>query len=402
MKDEELLRLAEVYGTPLYIYDGAKLRSNAELMLESHKNCNARFHFFEPANRNHMVLRFIQKLGFNVTVVRPAGVYRALRLGFHPDQIEFSGFGLSDSEFDYIQRQNILLNIGSLPELDRFSLLHPETAVGVRIDVKGSNKDKRGIPREELLEFVSKRRVNVSGLHTYIGTNIFDNTQHIKSARLLADTLVELAERGVDNISFINVGGGFGYDYASRKAFDWKAHGEGIAEIATSLHERLGRTLVFKLEVGRALIADSACLVLKILHAFEKWGRNFVVVDSNVSHLPRPVRYGFHKDFHPFMTQGYHHIDLVKPGVISLAEKSQIEVAVVGNSHYSKDWLGFMYLPYFEPEKLCNRYVVIRDAGAYVESMSDTWADEPRPLSIFYQDNEEQVSSERETYADLF
>lgn len=402
MKDENLVKLAEAYGTPLYIYDGAKLRSNAEMMFAAHKNCRAQFHFFEPANRNHTVLRFIRDLGFNITVVRPAGVYRALKLGFRPEQIEMSGFGLSDTEFDYVRGHNVLLNIGSLPELDRFSSLYPETAVGIRIDVAGGDKDKRGIPREKLLEFLSRRRVRVAGLHTYIGTNISDNAKHLDAARQLADTLVALAERGIGDISFINVGGGFGYDYVRRSAFDWKAHGDGIAELANVLREKVGRELLFKLEVGRALIADSACLVLKILHAFEKAGRSFVVVDSNISHLPRPVRYGFHKDFHPFMSDGVHRIELADGGSAAAVQGVEVEVAVVGNSHYSKDWLGFMKVPYFKPDELRKRYLVVRDVGAYVESMADTWVDEPRPLPIFYHDSEAQICTERETYADLF
>ncbi|SRR5581483_8273142 len=96
-----------------------------------------------------------------------------------------------------------------------------------------------------------------------------------------------------------------------------------------------------------------------------------------------------------FWMREYHQIELLG------APDGHIETAVVGNSHYSKDWFGFARLPHFEAEQLVGAYMIIYDVGAYGESMSDPWADIPRPAAVMVEGESHWLVTERETLQEL-
>ena len=102
------------------------------------------------------------------------------------------------------------------------------------------------------------------------------------------------------------------------------------------------------------------------------------------------------------MTDGVHQFALVQPGKNAKVCEEGVEVAVVGNSHYSKDWLGFMKVPEFNQEKLKASNVIILDAGGYGEAMSDPWPDSPRPASVLIEDRKAELICRRESLDDLF
>ena len=78
-----------------------------------------------------------------------------------------------------------------------------------------------------------------------------------------------------------------------------------------------------------------------------------------------------------------------------------VEAAVVGNSHYSRDWFGYTVVPSGDPNRLVGQGLVVLDAGAYSEAMSDRWADEPRPPVVVLDGDEARLVTERERLTDL-
>jgi len=73
-------------------------------------------------------------------------------------------------------------------------------------------------------------------------------------------------------------------------------------------------------------------------------------VNANVSHFPRPVRYGLAAI--GGATGGEHRAFVV--GEPQSVERG-LRVAVVGNSHYSRDQLGWVQVDRFEPAALLGR-----------------------------------------------
>jgi hypothetical protein len=102
----------------------------------------------------------------------------------------------------------------------------------------------------------------------------------------------------------------------------------------------------------------------------------------------------------PYSDEGRHKLVLVEAGT-SAAAAGAVEAAVVGNSHYSRDWFGYTAVPAGDPQQLVGRGLVVLDAGAYCEAMSDRWADEPRPPVVVLDGGEARLVTERERLADL-
>jgi diaminopimelate decarboxylase len=394
----QLVELGRGHGTPLYVYDLERLERNARRTAEAVGAAGTRIHFFEFANRNPEILGRVREIGFGLTVARPAGIVRALRAGFPPEDVELSGFGLSDDDLRAAADAGVAVNLGSISELARAAAVLPEARIGLRVDLAASTLDKRGVPVPEALEFLARRTIRVRGLHTYIGSNRLSPRAHLDALERLVELACALPAPLRRKLDYVNVGGGFGYDYANGGHFAWAEYGAAARAILDEAERRLGRRLVLKLEVGRDLVVDCGYLLTKVLHAFEKNGRLFLVVDSNLSHFGRPAWYGFCEELPPHVTDGRHRLKLL--GAPS-APAAGVQAAVVGNSHYSRDWFGFVDAPAGDPARLVGSHVVVLDAGAYGEAMSDQWADEPRPAVVVVEGNSARLVTRREDVLDL-
>jgi diaminopimelate decarboxylase len=395
VSDARMLELGSRYGTPLYAYDLQQIDRNASRMRRALSPLPAEFHFFEFANRNHAILERVRQLGLGVTVAQPAGVSRALNCGFGVADIQCSGFGLATKDLGVLLKTGVGVNVGSISELAQVAEFFPDEPVGIRVDFARSSTDKRGIPPDQVLSFLRSRPLRIRGLHTYIGTNILDDDCHARACRWLTSFLGELPS--TELLEYINVGGGFGYDYSARQGFDWEAYGRAVRPIVRAAERSIRKPLKLKLEAGRALVVDCGYLLVRILHGFEKSSQRIIVVNSNLSHLGRPARYGFDREFYPFLEDGRHEIVLVPAD----AGYEGVRAAVVGNSHYSHDWFGYIRLPRWEPRELRGRYAVFLDAGAYCEAMSDQWADDPRPAAVVFDDEHDELVTARETIGEL-
>jgi diaminopimelate decarboxylase len=303
-------------------------------------------------------------------------------------------------ELDYICASDVIVNAASVSELKYLLRRHPSRPFGVRLDFNDALHEKRGISPDELLRALPDKDVPLVGLHTYVGTNVADEHEHLAVMREFRSFLDCLPHSVAKGVRYLNVGGGFGYDYRRRLPFRWDHYARALVLLTSDIERVAGRTIGLKLELGRALVVDSGYLVARILHAYEKSNRRFLAIDTNLSHFGRPARYGFNSHFYPYLEDGFHNMAVISHEGNYLSSGS-IEAAVVGNSHYSKDWFGFLTLPYWEPDKLVGSLVVFLDAGAYCEAMSDHWGDEPRPASILVSGGKDRLIARRETFDEL-
>lgn len=382
-------------GTPAYVYDLDILDANIRRLESALSGVDLQLRYFEFANRNPAILERVRLKGHGIATARPTGVDRAIWAGFEPAQIELSGFGLVDAELLEAAKARVTINLASISELRRAAAIIPNVPIGVRVDISTGILDKRGIPAEELPAILRELPISVAGIHTYIGTNVGSTDTHLETIRRLLAMIDAMPPRARRELRYINAGGGFGYDYDDRKHFGWDAYGAVAKEMLDAAARRVGRSLQLKLEVGRSLVVDCGFLVVTINHAFQKQGQLFVAVDSNLSHCGRAARYGFDRNRPPFSDEGRH--KLVHIGEVPDDDSSPPMVAaIVGNSHYSRDWFGYASVSTANIDGLVGERVVALDAGAYCEAMADRWADEPRPPVVVIDDGEVRVATERE------
>ncbi len=116
----DALSLISEYGSPLFVFSAPRIRSNIERLKLAAQAVERpiRFCYASKANSNMAVLKTVQESGIDVEVNSGGELFKALRVGFRPDQIIFNGTSKSDEELDEAVRAGIYaINVDSIYEI---------------------------------------------------------------------------------------------------------------------------------------------------------------------------------------------------------------------------------------------------------------------------------------------
>src|SRR5438876_649250 len=113
--------LSYKYGTPLFVFSEARIRSNIARLQAAAKQVDRpiRFCYASKANSNMAVLKVVRDAGIDVEVNSGGELYKVLRVGFRPDQIIFNGTSKTNEELDEAVRAGIYsINVDSIYEIE--------------------------------------------------------------------------------------------------------------------------------------------------------------------------------------------------------------------------------------------------------------------------------------------
>src|SRR5215813_6358849 len=117
----DALELIKEYNSPLFVFSEPRIRSNIERLKHSATVVDRpiKFCYASKANSNMAILKTVLDAGIDVEVNSGGELFKALRVGFQPDQIIFNGTSKSDNELDDAVRAGIYaINIDSIYEID--------------------------------------------------------------------------------------------------------------------------------------------------------------------------------------------------------------------------------------------------------------------------------------------
>jgi diaminopimelate decarboxylase len=322
-------------------------------------------------------------------------ILAALRAGFAPERIVFSGVGKTEAELRLGLEQGIgEFNAESEQEIERIAALaaagrrrarvtlrvnpdidarsHPYISTGLRENKFGVDI---GRAREVLGRVRSVEGVEITGLQCHIGSQITDLEPVGIATRALAELSRVLLSDGFA-LETIDIGGGLGVDYEGRGAPD---PGALAARVLPELRE-LPLTLL--LEPGRSLVAHAGALLARVLYVKHNRAKRFVVVDAGMNDLLRPALYGAHHRIEPAVRRG----------------GAAARVDVVGPVCESADFLARdRELQQVQSGDL----LVVRDAGAYGFCMASNYNLRPRPAEVLVEAATARLIRRRETFEDL-
>jgi diaminopimelate decarboxylase len=402
-----LTRIAEKFGTPLYIYSANTLRAR---FAEYERAFARREHtvcYSVKANSNLSILRMLaaEEAGFDV--VSGGELERVLKVGKQAaKRVVFSGVGKTAAELDLALRADVLLfNLESEAELEllasRAKALNKTARIAFRVnpDVKaethpyistGLREHKFGVPiarARELYELAASFDcLEPAGVSAHIGSQITDVTPFGETVQRLVALVRELLADGL-NIRFLDAGGGLGINY----------HGSNMAEFRRSvrayadavLKPLAGTDLHLLLEPGRSIVAPAGALITRALYAKQNGEKQFVIVDAAMNDLIRPSLYG-----------ARHEIAAVTPRKAKNAPHGAITgtMDVVGPICETGDFLGRdRHLECVAPGDL----LAVLDAGAYGMSLSSNYNSRPRAAEVLVDGKRTRVIRRRETMDDL-
>lgn len=357
--------------TPFYYYDMDLLNATLVAIREA-MGSDMQMHYAIKANANPIVLQAIASAGFAADCVSGGEITTAIREGFSPSTIAYSGVGKTDQEIALALRAGIgCFNIESIEELRIVSAIansmEKVAPIALRVNpnidahthhyiTTGLEENKFGIDLRILDKAIdlalSLPALDLKGLHFHIGSQITSMEPYALLCERI-NVIVEHYESRDIEIRSINVGGGLGVDYEHPDTHpipDFKAYFDTFRR---GLHNMEGKQL--HCELGRAVVAQCGSLISRVIYVKQGFDKRFVILDAGMNDLVRPALYGAHhviQNLTSDPSSGVEKYDVVGP----ICESSDV---------FATD----------EPLPSTRRgdIIAIRSAGAYGESMSSTY-----------------------------
>ncbi len=371
------------YGSPLYVYNGDRLRETIERISKAVSYPRTQFRFASVTNGNIALLKIFRSFGWGLHANTPGDIYLGLQAGFNPSEIVYSGSNLNQAEMIQVLNWGITtLNFDSLAQLQLCCEVLPKRTeksirLGLRLNLPEITGDSRiGVRPEEFgdaIALTGEVGLKLSGLHFYRGTG----TNATAAFTQAIDTVIAIAQK-LPDWKYLDFGGGFGYPYHHNKtAFDWEIFGAELTERIT----RLGREIDLVIEPGRSAIAGCATLLAQVVSVKWQGEKQIVGVDTTVANLSVPSVHG-----------GYREIITWKQA------DNPFTTDICGNTTYSRDYLGKnCQLPALEIGDI----VAILDVGAYGYAMSSHFLHRPKPAEVLLENDTHRLIRQREDYSVL-
>jgi len=405
----DAVELAERFGTPLYVMDEQRIREKYRRFYRAFSRLwpKVTVCYALKANSNLAIVKILQTEGAGADVSSENEIKIALSAGIPGERMVFNGNCKKPGELELAVKNNILVNVDNLQELElidkiaakngktaRISFrINPDIAVSTHPYIAtGLRESKFGLGVEDGQAMEAYRRasemkhVKIVGVHAHIGSQILDAAPFREEARKLMDFAAQLkSELGI-SLEVIDFGGGIGIPY---KPEDKELPVETVAEEIVGVvkkvveEEKLSPpTLVF--EPGRYIVGDAGVILARVEYVKERKGLPaWISVDAGMNVLIRPVLYG-----------AYHHIEVAN----KMNLPNTVEYNVAGPLCESGDFLGKnRKLPPVEPGDT----IVIFDAGAYGLAMSNQHTAQSRPAAVLVNGKEVEIIRRRETFEDL-
>lgn len=385
----EGLRVQDVMDSvekrPFYLYSKTQITRNVEAYREALEGLSSIIGYAIKANNNLKILEHLRKLGCGAVLVSGNELRLALRAGFDPTRCIFNGNGKLLEDLVLAAQEGVFVNIDSEFDLDniisaariagkKVNLLlriNPDVDPQVHPYVATGNKNSKfGIRNEKLQWFLDvvkdhSKELKLVGAHCHLGSTITKVDIFRDAAVLMVKYIDEIRSQGFE-IDYLNIGGGLGIDYY---------HSGAVLPTPRDLIDTvrelvISRGLNLIIEPGRSVIANTCCLVNRVIGVKSNGAKNFIVIDGSMAELIRPSLYG-----------AYQHIELVSPAKHD-ADISTFDV--VGPVCESADFLGKdRELP--SPTKGAG--LVVHDAGAYCMSMASTYNLKMRPPEYWVEED---------------
>ena len=412
-EDVPLAKLAERYGTPLYVYSATTILERLASFENAFRSVPHTVCYSVKANSNINILRMLAREGCGFDVVSGGELERVLVADRRAaKKVVFSGVGKSRDEMAAALKAGILLfNVESESELwalaesaarsrtvARIALrVNPDVAAETHPYIStGLRKHKFGVPIEAARELYAKasaaRYLKVAGVSVHIGSQISDLAPFAEAIDRVAALVRQLRLDG-HRIDYVDAGGGLGIDYQEPdyQKSDYEKPSLDFSEYAVRYARGVigplrGLKLHLLLEPGRSIAGPAGVLLTSVLYRKENGNKNFLVVDAAMNDLIRPALYG-----------AYHEIVPVVQGKGTLSRK---EVAdVVGPICESGDFFARdRELPHVEEGDL----LAILDTGAYGMALASNSNSRLRPAEVLVRGKSVKIIRRRETVRELY
>ena len=403
--------LVEEFGSPLYVMDEEDFRRRARSFATEFPGWTV--YYAGKAFLCRAVARWVEEEGLSLDVCSGNELAVALAVGFPPHRIEMHGNNKSVEELGRAIDVGVgRIVVDSFEEISRIEALagqrNCEAAVLVRVTtgveahtheyIATSHEDQKfgfsihsGQALEALSACQASPHIRLAGVHSHIGSQIFDLEGFQVAARRTMELLASFRTTTSIQLEEVNLGGGFGIAYTAHDSpLSPSQLNRGLVGIVEEAVEEYGLgPLRCSIEPGRAICGPAGVAVytvgtVKKVDIGQGLVRTYVAVDGGMSDNVRTALY--HADYSAVLANRE-------------SEAAPMLSRVVGKHCESGDVLvRDVYLPEdLRPGDL----IAVPGAGAYARPLSSNYNHATRPPVVAVTHPYARPILRRETLDDL-
>jgi diaminopimelate decarboxylase len=406
----DVVELAAVHGTPLFVYDEAHLLARCRDAVSAFEGGAA---YAGKAFLCKAMARLAISEGMDIDVCSLGELETVLQAFEGDDSVDVASRVVMHGNNKLVTELEAARALGvgrivvdSFDELDRLDELHradglvprvllrvtpgvqPEThdliSTG-QVDSKFGFGISGSVATEAVERAAAATSVELIGIHSHIGSQLLDMDKMLEALDAMAGFAVpQFGSGGVADGCFkeLSIGGGLGVAYVeSQHAPTISAWGKTLRARWDVLQKRYGLNARLVAEPGRAIAAQAAVTVYEVGSIKEvAGGQTYVAVNGGFSDNLRPMLYGgSYTTFMPSRT------DAPRPNTVSLVGRYCESGDVIVPSAQVPDGLKV------------GDYVATPVTGAYGYSMAAPYHRVPRPAVVFAANGDARVVIERES-----
>ncbi|WP_121666638.1 diaminopimelate decarboxylase [Mesonia aquimarina] len=392
MKNKDLLKIAEDFGSPVYVYDSEKIASQYKRLTGAFKQVKKlKVNYAVKALSNINILKLLKNLGSGLDTVSIQEIKLGLEAGVPAEKIIYTPNGVSLEELEMAVKLGVQINIDNLSILEQFGTKFPKTPVCIRINphvMAGGNTNisvghidsKFGISIHQmphLLRIVENTGMHINGIHMHTGSDILDVEVFLYASEILFD-----AAKNFKELEFIDFGSGFKVPYHENDiSTDVEEFGKKLSKRFNQFCKTYGKELTLAFEPGKFLVSEAGYFLVKVNSVKQTTSTVFAQVDSGFNHFIRPMFYGTQHEIvnisHPTKHKRFYSVVGYICETDTFANNKPIAEISEG------DILAF------------------KNAGAYCFSMASNYNARFKPAEILWYNNEAKLIRKRETFEDL-
>jgi len=401
----DLVELARQHGTPLYVYDEATIRQRASEYVAAMGSAGQVL-YSAKAFASPQFLRVVAEEGLGLDVVSAGELHLALKSGFPQDRIHFLGNNKSrqdleaafnagativiDGEYEFELLREVVPEGKRTPVMLRLSPgvkpdTHDHISTG-QLDSKFGFSIESGAARKAVERALGHARLELIGLHSHIGSQIFGLGAYEHAMSIMLDLLVELR----DELSFeprkLGAGGGLGIAYTRNDDPPTPRHFVQVVHraLVAGCAERGLKVPQLVVEPGRSIAGPAGMALYTVGSIKDIPGiRRYVAVDGGMGDNIRPKLYGAR--YEAYLASAP---DRTPDGMVTIAGKYCESTDIL---------ITDIEMPALKPGDI----IALPAAGAYCLAMASNYNGMPRPEVLLLNDGQARVRRRRETLDDL-
>lgn len=404
----DTVKLAEKYGTPLYVFDEETIRTIAKQYKDAFKDYpKTEMLFASKALMTKAIVRILDEEGFGFDMVSGGEIYTAYTGGADMTKCVFNGNNKSIEELQMALDLNVgLISVDNFLELALLDNL--AKSLDKKIDIlmrvtpgiechtheyiqTGHLDSKFGFDltqMDEALELIKEQYTNLNpvGLHAHIGSQIFETSIYYDEVEVLLKEMGRIKATHGFGMSHINLGGGLGIKYTEQ---DCPPSIYEIAErIITSIKENSEKYGIIEpiihIEPGRSIIGTSGVTLYTVGSSKQvPQGKKYVAVDGGMADNPRPSLY-----------QAVYTAEVANKANVESTET----VTISGKFCESGD---ILIKDITLPELEAGDILCVYNTGAYGYSMSSNYNRVLKPAAVLVNNAQSDIIISRQTYEEL-